>query len=97
MPPRRLPNLPLPREPLPPGRRVLTGAEVVRRDFLLEQLEAARARELESQALVLSAVTAALEGRATVARVADVLGVSEGALSQWLGRSRRRAGEPVPS
>jgi hypothetical protein len=92
MPPRRLPNLPLPREPLVAGRRVLTPSETAHRDQLLTELRTARDRELEAQRDALAAVTAALEGRATLRQVADVLGTSEAAMGLWLMRSRRRAG-----
>lgn len=91
MPPRRLPDLPLPRNGYDGRRgRPLTGPEAVRRDQLLEELRACRERELAAQSAVLLAVRDCLEGRATVGQVAEVLATSETALHQWLSRSRRR-------
>ncbi len=95
MPPRRLPNLPLPRTPLTPGRKALSVAQrQARDDALVDLADVVRRHELVTEQLLAAAVFA-LEQQATHPAVGRVLGMSPSATSQWLMRSRRRGQEDL--
>jgi hypothetical protein len=90
MPPRRLPNLPVSPVPVQGGHRRLTRQQ---REDVAEQLHDLRdavTTHLRATDDLTRRVATSLERGATHAQVADVLGMSETAVSQWVMRSRQR-------